>query len=256
MTSFTHEGDTRRVFRKGEGQCVLVMTELPGITPKVLGFCEHLVEAGFAVAVPQFIGTPGKELSAGYITRSLGRVCVSRQFSAFVTGRTSPLVYWMRALARRLHEEHGGPGVGVVGMCLTGNFALAAMAEPAVIAPVAAQPSLPFGVSAEHRRDLGVSDRDLAVIKERAAEGVQLMALRFSNDPLCPASRFETIRKELGDAAIVVELDSSWGNEAGISMVAHSVLGKDRDDTPGHPTQQALHKVIAHLQERLQTPPQ
>ena len=251
VTTFEHEGDARTVYRKGEGRCVLVMTEIPGITPKVLEFCERVIDAGFSVALPQFLGEAGKPFARHYAAGSLARACVSRDFTTFIKGRTSPLVYWMRALARQLHEEHGGPGVGIVGMCLTGNFALAAMAEPCVIAPVAAQPTLPLGLSGAHRADLGVSKSDLQVIKQRASQGVPLMALRFSHDPLCPASRFETIQRELGDAAILVTLDSSPNNPHGIPRTAHGVLAHDFVDESGHPTVDALQRVLDLFRRQL-----
>lgn len=38
--------------------------------------------------------------------------------------QTSPVIAWLRALAKSLHAEVGGVGVGAIGMCFSGGFAL------------------------------------------------------------------------------------------------------------------------------------
>ena len=68
-------------------------------------------------------------------------------------------------------------------MCFTGGFALAMMVDTSVVAPVLAQPSAPFAVSPGGSRDLNLSPSDLAVVKERAAAGCEVLGLRFSKDP-------------------------------------------------------------------------
>src|SRR5690606_5337841 len=127
------------------------------------------------------------------------------------------------ALARHEHEVHGGPGVGVVGMCFTGNFALAMMVDPAVVAPVLAQPSLPFTLTRAHKRDVNLSPDDLAAVKARVADepGLCVLGVRFSDDFMAPADRFATLRRELGEAFVGVEIDSSKGNVHGIRTKAH-----------------------------------
>jgi len=134
-------------------------------------------------------------------------------------------------------------------MCLTGGFALAMMVDDIVVAPVLSQPSMPFPVTRAHRRDLGISDADLATIKRRT--DVCVMGLRFTSDVLVPAARFARLREELGDRFIAIEIDSSRGNPHGIPRRAHSVLSFDYVDTPGHPTRVALDRVLAFFAERL-----
>ncbi len=251
---FTHDGVERVVLRRGEGPGVLVMHEVPGITPEVAGFAERVADAGFHVALPVLFGTVGRPLSPHYVAGQLSRACVSREFHVLASHRSSPITDWLRALARDLHGRCGGPGVGAIGMCLTGNFALALMMEPALLAPVLSQPSLPLPVTPAHRKALHVSPEELACAKRRAGEGVSVLGLRFTGDPLCPPERFETLRRELGEGFEGIEIDSSSANAHGISRLAHSVVTTDLVDETGHPTRHALDRVLGLFAERLRSP--
>lgn len=249
--SFEFEGTRRRVFRMGSGPAVVVIHEVPGITPQVADFGRRVAAAGCTAVLPHLFGEPGKPNSTRYELAMLARNCVARDFVAFALDRTSPVIGWLRALAHEAHHDCGGPGVGVVGMCFTGGFALGMMVDAEVLAPVLSQPSLPFAIGAARRKALGISTADLERVKERAAQGVCVLGLRFSADIAVPAERFERLRNELGDAFIGVEIDSSPGNAHHIPRRAHSVLTNDLVDAPGHPTRAALDQVIAFLRERL-----
>jgi len=254
-SSFSHEGKRRDVFRKGSGPAVVVIEEMPGITPGVLEFADRVADLGCTVAIPHLFGRPGAPATAAHFLSSFGPACVSREFHVLATGSTSPVIDWLRALARSLHEECGGPGVGVVGMCFTGGFALAMMAGAPVLAPVLSQPSLPLPIGSARKRDLGLSDADLAAAREAcAARDLTVLGLRFTGDRVVPAERFERLRQELGANFVAVEIDSSPGNPHGNPTSAHSVLTEHLVDTPGHPTRDALDQVLALFRERLLTP--
>ena len=150
----------------------------------MLAFAEEVVDAGFTVVLPSLLGTPGGAYTPRAVLRSVARLCVSREFETWRTGSTSPVTAWLRALAAELHGELGGPGVGALGMCFSGGFALAMMTDGHVAAPVLSQPSLPFTLSAAHRADLGLSPADLASVKERVAGGCPVLGLRYAGDPL------------------------------------------------------------------------
>ncbi len=250
--SFTHDGTTRLVFGAGTGPAVIVIHEMPGITPPVADFARRVRNVGFSVRMPSLFGEPGRPMSPGYVLKSLSQGCVAKEFVTLALNRTSPAIGWLRALAADAHAECGGPGVGAVGMCFTGGFALGMMIDDIVLAPVLSQPSLPFPVSPARRRAVGVSNADLARVKERAQQGVCLMGLRFTKDPAVPGERFETLRRELGDAFIAVEIDSSKGNPHGIPRAAHSVLTEHFVDEPGHPSRDAVEQVLGFFTERLQ----
>ena len=169
-TKFSHDGRTLPVWRGGEGPGVVVIHEVPGITPQVAAFGRRLADAGFSVAMPELFGTVGKGYGANMVGQ-LVRACVSREFHVLATNQSSPITSYLRALCRKAHEECGGTGVGAIGMCLTGNFALSLMVDESVMAPVLSQPSLPFGITAGHRAAIHVSAEDLAVVKRRASAG-------------------------------------------------------------------------------------
>jgi len=250
-TTFTAEGDTRAVYRTGSGPAVIVISEIPGITPNVARFARFVADAGFTAVMPHVFGDDGRDVSNGYAAGSLARACISREFTVLALGKTSPITTWLRALAAHEHGRCGGPGVGAVGMCFTGGFALAMMVDEVVLAPVLSQPSLPFPVSKAHRRSIGVSEADTRRIQERALAGTCVLGLRFTGDKLSPPERFEHLRELLGDAFVAVELDSSPGNPHGHRKTAHSVLTEDLDDRPGTPTRAALDQVLEFFAKRL-----
>jgi dienelactone hydrolase len=251
-TTFEHDGVRRPLFVRGSGPGIVVMHEIPGIYPAVIEFAERLVEAGYRVYLPELLGEAEREFSNSYMLKSMARACIAKEFHVLASRGSSPITKWLRALARKAHEECGGPGVGCIGMCLTGNFGLALMVDEAVMAPVLSQPSLPFPFGAERKRALHVSDEDLDVIRDRVKNrGCKVLGLRFTDDPLCPPERFERLREELGDGFEGIEIDSSKGNPAGIPKMSHSVVTKDLVDEEGHPTRKALDRVMSFFEERL-----
>lgn len=256
---FAHGGARHDVYRKGSGPAVIVIAEMPGITPMVLGFADRVAALGCTAVVPHLFGTPGLDVNASSKAKAarttLGTLlgaCVSREFTVLATGRSSRAVDWLRALAAHEHEACGGPGVGVVGMCFTGGFALAMATDPRVLAPVLSQPSLPFGVSKKHRAAIDCSDADVALVAARcAAEGLRVLGLRFDGDPLVPAERFEHLRRRLGDGFVAVELRQADGHPDGPLRKHHSVLTGDLVDEPGSPTRDALDQVLELFRSRL-----
>ena len=251
-TAFTDGSVTHSVYRSGSGPAVIVMAEMPGITPKVADFARAVVGAGFTVWMPSLFGRDGMAATAGEFLRMFPATCVSKEFAAFATNRTAPVTVWLRALAAHAHGECGGPGVGAIGMCFTGGFALGMMVDDVMLAPVLSQPSLPLGLSAKHRASIHLSPDDVEAVRARAEAGVCVLGLRFTGDPLSPPDRFESLRRLLGDRFIGVEIDSSAGNAFGIRSKAHSVVTEDLvAGDPHHPTAEALVQVLAFFAERL-----
>jgi dienelactone hydrolase len=248
--SFRHDGTERAVYVAGSGPAVIVIHEMPGMHPGVIAFARRVIAAGFRTYLPNLFGTPGRPVSGGYMLTVGLRACVAREFTVFGTGRTSPIIGWLRALAARAHEECGGPGVGAVGMCFTGGFALGMMVDERMLAPVLSQPSLPFPIGKAQKAAVGVSRADLDTIKART-DGTCLLGLRFTRDGFVPDERFAALRRELGDRFIAVEIDSSPDNPYGIPADAHSVLTAHFVDEPGHPTRDALDRVLGLFGSKL-----
>jgi dienelactone hydrolase len=251
VTPFTGGGFTHDVYRKGSGPGVVLIPEMPGIHPGVLGLGNHLVDNGFTVAAPSLYGTPGKPIGAGVVP-TLVRGCIAKEFAGFATNKKRPVADFLRALARDLNEHTPGKGVGVIGQCFSGGFALAAAVDDSVLAPILSQPSLPLPLTLKQRRDPGLSEGELKIIEKRAAEdGLCAMGLRFSEDRMSPGERFVTLKERLGDAFEVIEIDSGPGNPDGLNRMAHSVLTDQVRERDGHPAYEARKRVVAFLTERL-----
>ena len=259
-SSFEARGKRRDVLRAGTGPAVIVIAEMPGITPKVLEFAQRVVGIGCSAVLPVLFGKPGRDpnpeahgmaRSAAYLLSSLVPACVSREFVVWATGRTSPVVAWLRDLAEAEHERCGGPGVGAVGMCFTGGFALAMAADARIVAPVLSQPSLPIAATAKQRSSIDISGADLEAVEGRCARGeLQIVGLRFKSDRNVPTERFEFLREHLGEAFVAVELEDADANPDA-AMKPHSVLTEHLIDRGGEPTRDALDLVLQLFKDRL-----
>lgn len=246
---FTSGKWTRQVYCKGGGPAVVVIHEMPGITPSVASFARMVVDAGFTVYMPSLFGTPGAEPTKLVFAKEYVRLCVNREFRLLQENQSSPVTDWLRALAKLAWEQAGGRGVGAVGMCITGNFALTMALDPHLLAPVLAQPSLPWPPIGDKADALHASPETLDTIRRRHRdEGLTVLGLRFRRDKICPHARFARLIEELGPAFEGHELDNGGAGEA---ARPHSVLTEDLIDKEGEPTRKALRRVLAFLSERL-----
>jgi len=240
-------GETKRVFVSGEGPAVIVMAELPGIYAHVVRFARIVRDAGFTVWMPALFGTQGGPVAIPGALVTMARACISREFRAFAANQSSPVTRWLRALAAHAHEACGGKGVGAIGMCFTGNFALSLMLEPAVLAPVLSQPSLPiFQPSGMH-----IAPDELEAVKERMEhEDLTVLAYRFEGDPLCRAERFAAYEAALGDRFQGRVLPDASALP-GTPMRPHSVVTLHLVDRAGEPTRAAVDEILAFFAMRL-----
>ncbi|MFZ4381721.1 MAG: dienelactone hydrolase family protein [Sandarakinorhabdus sp.] len=248
LSQFTAGPYTRPVYRRGAGPAVIVIHEVPGLHAQVIEFADRLAAAGMSVWCPSLFGTPGTAptKSAAAVQLFLN-ICIRREFSAWEAGRSSPIVDWLRALAAEAHRECGGPGVGALGMCFTGGFALAMMTEPAVIAPVLSQPSLPIRGASTGSIDCTAAE--IACARRRfETEDLSLLALRYKSDKLVPDARFRRFEREFPGRVEAIELNDADARP-GTGMAPHSVLTVHLpDDGPG---KEAERRVIGFLRHRL-----
>lgn len=244
-------GKTKRVWITGAGPAVIVMTEMPGISPQVATFARRVRDAGFTVYMPHLFGRDGAEIGGSYTLKTIARACISREFRAFSANASSPVTQWLRALAALAHQECGGPGVGAIGMCFTGNFALSMMLEQAVIAPVLSQPSLPLGKAG----GMHIAPEELAAVKARMeSDDLTVLAYRFKGDSFCKAARFAQYRAALGDRFVGTELEDSAANPESRFRNPHSVVTHHLIDRAGEPTRAALDEILGFFAMRLKTP--
>ncbi len=246
---------TKRVYVAGAGPAVILMAEMPGISPHVARFARWVRDAGFTVYMPSLFGRDGAVASAEESAGVFQRACVSAEFRAFAGKESSPVTNWLRALARAAHDECGGPGVGAIGMCFTGNFALSMMLEPSMLAPVLAQPSLPLD-------DAGAVEsppEELAAVRARLErDDLTVLAYRFQGDQFCQAARFAAYEKALGERFIARELPDSAANMKDLPpffekhvLTPHSTVTVHLVDETGSPTSAARDEIIDFFGRRL-----
>lgn len=259
LADFAHreielEGVTKTVHVAGNGPAVIVMTEMPGISPHVARFSRWVRDAGFTVYMPSLFGRDGAVPEVEEGTAVFQRVCVSAEFRAFAANKSSPVTMWLRSLARLAHEESGGPGVGAIGMCFTGNFALTMMLEPSMLAPVLSQPTLPLDDPA----GIEMSAEEIAAVRERLeSDDLTVMAYRFEGDRFCRAQRFAAYSQALGERFVARVLPDSAANPdtppffEKVVAGPHSVVTAHLIDEAGQPTIAARDEILAFFARRL-----
>lgn len=254
----TLNGIAKRVHVAGSGPAVIVMTEMPGISPEVARFARWVRDGGFRVYMPSLFGRDGAVPGAEDGAQIFRKACVSAEFRALAANKSSPVTVWLMALARLAHEECAGPGVGAIGMCFTGNFALTMMLEPAVLAPVLAQPTLPLNEPA----GLEIAPDDLARVRDRLdREDLSVLAYRFAGDKFCRAERFAAYEAALGERFHGRIIPDSAANKDTAPFFTqhvptpHSVVTAHLIDEEGQPTIAARDEILAFFTWRLKTRP-
>ncbi|WP_067570269.1 dienelactone hydrolase family protein [Nocardia acidivorans] len=254
IREITLDDVTKRVYVAGSGPGVIVMTEMPGISPHVARFARWVRDAGFTVYMPSLFGRDGVVATAEEGAQVFRKACVSAEFRAFAADESSPVTIWLRALARLAHQDCGGPGVGAIGMCFTGNFALTMMLEPAMLAPVLSQPTLPMNDPA----GMHIAPEELTAVRDRLErEDLTVLAYRFAGDKFCRAQRFAAYEQALGDRFVGRVLPDSAANPDTAPFFSvhvdspHSVVTAHLIDEAGQPTVTARDEILAFFRQRL-----
>ena len=225
---FEQDGISRWLYQGGSGPGVVLLHELPGMSVECRQLGDRLIKEGYAVYMPLLFGKPE---SVDMASNTMA-VCISREIHVFSKRGMGPITDWIRALCRHALGEQGGKGVGLIGMCLTGNFALSLVADPEVLAPVACQPSLPIAAA----KELAMDEAQLAAAKKAAKEKGpgSIIGFRYEKDGICPRAKFERIRAEFGDSFDGTEIPGP----------GHSTLTEHLDDG-------ALSKTLGFFKARL-----
>jgi dienelactone hydrolase len=240
VPSFVFNG--RRVFvvsTESGGPPILLLHELPGMTPQCFYLARLLAARGYTIYMPLLVGSPGKtstNLNAAKVLFG-GGFYGSRD-------ETSPIITSLRALRDEIHSRHPSQKLGVIGMCMSGNLPPAFLDRAYVKAVVMSQPALPtFGNGKESKLALSQSD-----IKAARNSGVPMLAFRFTTDSISPEPRrvkfIETFGGQLTFRALPVD------------HTAHAVLTTELFDAPNHakttgPSAEALKELIGYLGAQL-----
>jgi dienelactone hydrolase len=250
----TLDGATKVVHVAGLGPAVIVMTEMPGISPQVARFSRWVRDAGFTVYMPSLFGRDGAVPEAEEGVAVFRRACMSAEFRAFAANESSPVTQWLRSLARLAHAECGGAGVGAIGMCFTGSFALTMMLERSMLAAVLSQPSLPMDKPA----GMHIAPDELVSVRQRLEqEDLTVMAYRFEGDRHCRAERFAAYQTALGPRFIARVLPDGAANPspppffAQVVASPHSVVTAHLIDEAGQPTVAARDEILGFFKRRL-----
>ena len=229
-------GGERIVYRRGKGPGVVLIHELAGMSPECVDLGRRLADEGFTVYMPLMFGEPMTDHGIEPIVWP----CVWREFNLLGARGKSPATDWLRALARQAHAESGGKGVGAIGMCLTGGFALSMMLDAEMIAPVLCQPSMP--IAPWNKAELGITAEELEnAVKRSKRENIPVLGFKFAGDALCPNERFQTLKNEFGDRFRCVEIPGA----------KHSVLTRHFKDLSPADRKKVWEALVGFLSERL-----
>ncbi len=239
FTAHSSEGKplSHDVYERGKGKVCVIIQELPGIGQETLCLADTFVERGYKVILPHLFGPIGKTSVASNLFRVF---CMRKEFRVFAKNESSPIVDWLKALCKKVKEENNVKGVAVIGMCLTGNFAISLMAEDAVLAGFASQPAMPF----QTQNALHMSEEDVTKIKSKLDVVGPMHCGRFEKDKLCTAEKFDLINRKFNDDKERIILHELPGK-------GHSILTIDFVDEAGHPTKKALEDVMEYFDDQL-----
>jgi dienelactone hydrolase len=236
---FEHAGMRHDVYRRGSGPPVILIHEAGGLDRSALDIADRLVDEGFRVLAPVIVGRPQANGSGGSAMVNLIKMCVSREVHVLATGRTSPIAIWLRGLAASEKGDH--PGVGVIGMCFSGGFAIATAVDESVVAAVASQPALPWPILPGAGKDLGLDREDVVCVRDRFRDGkLGLLAARYRDDRASSKARIERYKTEFG-AEVVMEPIGT----------AHSVLANAAAPVPDPAAVLVLTATVDLLKARL-----
>jgi len=230
---------THDVYTRGSGSKVLILIqELPGIGQETLALADRFVARDYTVVLPHLFGPLGKTSLVGNTIRVF---CMRRAFKLFARTESSPIVDFLSGLCSGMKERYGVQGVAVIGMCLTGNFAISLMANKDVLAGFASQPAMPL----LQQGALHMSEDTIEAASKNLDQVGPMHCGRFRKDPLCTAAKFhaldQTFNRDGRERIVFHELPGR----------GHSILTLDFVDQEGHPTFQALQEVMGYFDGQL-----
>ncbi len=220
---------------------ILLLHELPGMTPECLILATNLAADGFTVHVPLMFGKPDQNQTFWNSVRLL----FNPKWNLYHKHRTSAIAGDLRKLTQEISQQHQQKPMAVIGMCLTGSLPLALLSEPNVMLVVLSQPATPlWRFTFDQRAALALSPCDLRFAEKRVAkENIKVIGLRFAADRICQAQRFENLQYCFGTNFLdwTIPLRDCPPDQP------HSVLCENYDNTEGSATRSRLETLKQHL---------
>jgi dienelactone hydrolase len=222
LDGFQPVKDLPQVLRAGDMSRapIVLLHELPGLTPADLALAQCLAQHDLNVYVPVLFGEAGQDnILAGYF-----QSCLTGQFECAKLSTSSPVLERIERVVDHAYGIGGKP-VGVIGMCLTGSFPLALLRNRHVRAAVVCQPTVPFsllasGPAGAQVKNLGLGQDDLVAALR---SDVSFLALRYTADRFCPEERMKMIETIFGDRVAVVRIETGDPRK-------HSTLAADHHE--------------------------
>ena len=178
---------------------LIILHELPGMSPSFIKYCSEMADKGFKVYMPLMFKSPNTQMS----NLQTGLFCLTWEFKKLFRARGSerharPFTAWLIELVDFVGANNPDAKIGVVGMCLTGSFAIAAIAAPNVNAAVVCQPSHPFFFGI---KTLGLSNSQRTNAADRAQTLTRPCAkgYRFKDDHISRESHMSAVQDLMRD---------------------------------------------------------
>lgn len=213
---------------------VLLLHEMPGLSPEVLELARSISDQGYTVYVPLLMGKPDENTdSDALFFRRANSIRFSdplweSRFQPAAGGHPATRqagVVELAKLATAILARHSHHRMGVIGNSFSGHLAMALAARmEEVAAPVTSQPAYPFSLVTTS--DVGLTGDEIAALRKRVAGGYQILGFRYEYDHICPRERFIQLRKYFGTHGFLDRtlMGDRYQRTDGLPHGAHSVL--------------------------------
>jgi len=242
--------------KQQNGPPVLVLHEMPALSPDVLELALRLSRQNYSVYVPLLWGKPDHNTDSQLLfLRYAVELRSSPRWRAAEADVDRPILDELASLCRLIADAHPKHRIGVIGNCITGVFPFALAARvPKVAAPIGSQPTLPITLSGADAAKTGLSAKETALLSSRIQTdpSFQMLGFRFAGDRNCRKERFDTFESHFGSSFLngTIPLELYHGRD-GMPEHPHAVLTECHSDDPSFATAQGWQNCLDFLSAKL-----